>query len=41
MATTKKGTAKKNPIDDNQIISMYMDFVLEHNEAPQKYLYFL
>jgi hypothetical protein len=35
MATTKKGTAKKNPIDDNQIISMYMDFVLEHNEAPK------
>lgn len=29
METTKKTTAKKKLIDDNQIISKYMDYVLE------------
>lgn len=39
MATTKntkQGTAnKKKLLDDNQIISFYMDYVLEKNHAPQ------
>lgn len=35
MATTKKTSTKKKMIDDNQIISLYMDFVLEHNHAPK------
>lgn len=35
MDTTKKTTAKKKVIDDNFIISKYMDAVLEKNEAPK------
>lgn len=35
MDTTKKTTAKKKMIDDNFIISQYMDAVLEKNEAPK------
>jgi len=35
MATTKKSSAKTKLIDDNQIISFYMDSVLEHNHAPK------
>lgn len=35
MDTTKKTTAKKKMIDDNFIISKYMDAVLEKNEAPK------
>ncbi len=35
MDTTKKTTAKKKMIDDNFIISKYMDVVLEKNEAPK------
>ena len=35
METTKKTTAKKKLIDDNQIISKYMDYVLEKNEEPK------
>ncbi|HCQ12131.1 TetR family transcriptional regulator C-terminal domain-containing protein [Flavobacterium sp.] len=35
METTKKTTAKKKLMDDNQIISKYMDYVLEKNEEPK------
>ncbi|MEC4005310.1 TetR family transcriptional regulator C-terminal domain-containing protein [Flavobacterium sp. SUN052] len=35
MDTAKKPTAKKKPIDDNAIISKYMDYVLEKNEEPK------
>jgi len=35
METTKKTTSKKKAIDDNAIISMYMDYVLEKNEEPK------
>ena len=35
MATTKQAKAKKDLIDDNQIISFYMNDVLEHNEEPK------
>jgi 3-oxoacyl-[acyl-carrier-protein] synthase III len=35
MATTKKTAAKKNPIDDNKIISLYMDYVLSHQATPK------
>lgn len=35
MDTTKKTTAKKKMIDDNFIISKYMNAVLEKNEAPK------
>ena len=35
MATTKQVKAKKNLIDDNQIISLYMNDVLEHGEEPK------
>lgn len=35
METTKKTTGKKKLIDDNAIISKYMDDVLEKNEEPK------
>ncbi|WP_395062032.1 TetR family transcriptional regulator C-terminal domain-containing protein [Flavobacterium sp.] len=35
METAKKTTAKKKLIDDNAIISKYMDFVLEKGEEPK------
>ena len=35
MATTKKAATKKNPIDDNHIIMMYMNSVLENNHRPK------
>ena len=35
METTKKTTSKKKLIDDNTIISKYMDDVLEKNEEPK------
>jgi hypothetical protein len=35
METTKKTTSKKKPIDDNAIISTYMDYVLDKNEEPK------
>ncbi len=35
METTKKTTSKKKLIDDNAIISKYMDDVLEKNEEPK------
>ena len=34
MATTKKTTAKNAPVDENQIISLYMEDVLENNSQP-------
>ncbi|MBY0488099.1 MAG: TetR/AcrR family transcriptional regulator [Flavobacteriaceae bacterium] len=34
METAKKATAKKKLIDDNAIISKYMDYVLEKGEEP-------
>jgi hypothetical protein len=35
METIKKTTAKKKKTDDNSIISIYMDWVLGHNEEPK------
>jgi hypothetical protein len=35
METTKKTTSKKKAIDDNSIISIYMDYVLDKNEEPK------
>lgn len=35
MAATKQAKAKKDLIDDNQIISFYMNDVLEHSEEPK------
>lgn len=35
MATTKNPKSKKQLIDDNQLIEMYMNAVLEKNEAPK------
>ena len=35
METTKKTASKKKLIDDNAIISKYMDDVLEKNEEPK------
>jgi hypothetical protein len=35
MATAKKTKSKKNTVDDNAIISLYMNEVLENNEAPK------
>ncbi len=35
METTKKTTSKKKLIDDNAIISKYIDDVLEKNEEPK------
>lgn len=35
MATTKKTTTKKKSIDDNHIISLYMDYVLAHQATPK------
>ncbi|WP_293870871.1 TetR family transcriptional regulator C-terminal domain-containing protein [Flavobacterium sp.] len=35
MATSKKASIKKNLIDDNQIISDYMNDVLLHNQEPK------
>ncbi len=34
MATTKQTKAKKDLIDDNKIVSLYMNDVLDHNEEP-------
>jgi hypothetical protein len=35
MATTKKATSKSKPLDENQLISRYMQAVLESNETPK------
>lgn len=35
MATTKKATSTQKTIDNFHIISLYMDFVLSHNEEPK------
>jgi len=35
METTKKVASKKKKIDDNAIISIYMDYVLDKNEEPK------
>lgn len=35
MATTKKASGKKEVIDDDKIISYYMNDVLQHNEEPK------
>jgi hypothetical protein len=35
MATTKKATSKSKPLDKNQLISRYMQAVLESNETPK------
>ncbi|NNT72108.1 TetR/AcrR family transcriptional regulator [Flavobacterium sp. IMCC34852] len=35
MATAKKTREKKRAIDDNTLISLYMNDVLEHNETPK------
>lgn len=35
METTKKSTSKKKSIDDDAIISKYMEYVLENNEEPK------
>jgi hypothetical protein len=35
METTKKSTSRKKSIDDNAIISKYMDYVLENSEEPK------
>lgn len=40
METVKKTTAKKKLIDDNFIISKYMDAVLQHNEEPKSVFLF-
>ena len=40
MATTKKSESKKHTIDDNTIISLYMNDVLEMNEAPKNVFIF-
>jgi hypothetical protein len=35
MATTKKATSKSKPLDENQLITRYMQAVLESNETPK------
>ncbi|MGL2963288.1 TetR family transcriptional regulator C-terminal domain-containing protein [Flavobacterium sp. RSB2_4_14] len=35
MATTKKAKSEKNLVDDNYIISLYMNAILENQEAPK------
>lgn len=35
MATVKKASAKKELVDDLKIISLYMNYVLGHNEEPK------
>lgn len=35
MATTKKATSKSKPLNENQLISRYMQAVLESNETPK------
>jgi hypothetical protein len=35
MATTKKATTASKPLDENQLISRYMQAVLENNEIPK------
>lgn len=40
METTKKASTRKKNIDDNYIISKYMDFVLEKNEEPKNVFLF-
>ncbi|MFY8214865.1 MAG: TetR family transcriptional regulator C-terminal domain-containing protein [Flavobacterium sp.] len=35
MAITKKATSKSKPLDENQLISRYMQAVLESNETPK------
>lgn len=40
METSKKTTTKKKMINDNTIISMYMDYVLEKNEEPKNVFLF-
>ncbi len=35
MATTKKATSKSKPLDENQLISRYMQAVLESNKTPK------
>jgi len=40
MATTKKAATKKPPIDDDQIITLYMNSVLETNQVPKNVFLF-
>lgn len=40
METTKKAPAKKNAIDENFIITRYMEYALEHNAAPKNVFLF-
>ncbi len=41
MATAKNSKSKKQLIDDDQLIEMYMNTVLEKNEDPKNvYLFF-
>jgi hypothetical protein len=40
METTKKTSSRKKIIDDNYIISKYMDYVLEKNEEPKNVFLF-
>ena len=35
MTATKKASSKKKPITDDEIISIYMDQVLQHNAEPK------
>ncbi|WP_321539077.1 hypothetical protein [Flavobacterium piscinae] len=35
MTATKKASSKKKPITDDEIISVYMDQVLQHNAEPK------
>lgn len=37
---TKKTTVKKKKIDDNSIVSLYMDYVLGHNKEPKNVFLF-
>ena len=40
MATTKKASSKKELMDDDKIISLYMNDVLSHNEEPMNVFVF-
>jgi len=40
MATTKKAAPKKQPIDEDQIITLYMNSVLETNQVPKNVFLF-
>lgn len=40
MATAKKNSSEKNPLDDTQIITLYMDSVLSNNHEPKNVFHF-